>query len=99
MSHRRITLLCAGLALATAPAATAQAASSTFPDDHQFIVNATQSNLAEIAAGRIALKQSDTAAVRAYARKMIADHTKAQATLTAVAKAWKTTVPKRPSAV
>jgi putative membrane protein len=94
MAHRLIALAGAGLALALAPSA---AAASDFPDDHSFIVNATQSNLAEIATSRLALRESESAPVRAYARRMIADHTKAQAELTRLARAWDTTVPRRPS--
>jgi putative membrane protein len=95
MSKRLIALAAAGLSLAAVPSANARP--STFPDDHSFIVNAARSNLAEIATGRIALRESDTAGVRAFARRMIADHTKAQADLTRVAREWDTTVPRRPS--
>jgi putative membrane protein len=94
MSKRLIAL--AGASLALVPA-TSSARPSTFPDDHSFIVNAARSNLAEIETGRLALRESDTAAVRAFARRMIADHTKAQAELTRIARRWDTTVPRRPS--
>lgn len=94
MAHRLIALAGAGLALALAPST---ATASDFPDDHSFLVNAARSNLAEITTGRLALRESDTAPVRAYARKMIADHTKAQAELTRIARRWDTTVPRRPS--
>jgi putative membrane protein len=95
MSNRLIALAGAGLALALAPSASARPA--TFPDDHSFIVNAARSNLAEIATSRLALRESDTRSVRTYARRMIADHTKANAELTRIARAWDTTVPRRPS--
>lgn len=88
----------AAAALALAPA-TASARPSDFPNDHSFIVNAARANLAEIAAGKLALRKSDDAAVRAYARRMIADHTKAHTKLKALAKAWKTTVPTAPAPV
>src|SRR4051794_29103457 len=97
MTHRLFAVALAGGALAFAPSA-ATARPAAFPDDHSFIVNATRANLAEVAAGKLALQKSDDADVRAYARRMIADHTKAQAELTGLARAWKTTVPKAPSA-
>ena len=96
MAHRLLALAVAGLALAEAPAASA--APSSFPDDHSFIVSVSHANLAEVAAGRLALRKSHTAPVRAYARRMITDHTKAQRSLAAVARAWSTTVPRGPSA-
>src|SRR4051794_22194635 len=96
MPHRFLALAGAGLALALAPAA-ATAAPSTSAEDHSFAVNAARANLAEIAAARLALSESRSAPVRAYARRMIADHTKAQAGLARIARAWDTTLPKRPS--
>jgi putative membrane protein len=94
MTYRSMAL--AGAALALVPA-TASARPSDFPDDHAFIVNAGHANVAEIAAARLALNKSDDADVRAYARKMIADHTKAQAELKRLAKAWDTKVPNTPA--
>jgi len=94
MTFRPFAVAAAALALAPA---TASARPSDFPDDHSFIVNAARANLAEISAAKLALNKSDDAAVRAYARKMIADHTKANTQLKALAKAWNTTVPKSPS--
>src|SRR3954452_18829566 len=91
MPARRIAATAAFAALALAPSASASV------DDHLFALNATRANLAEIAAGRLALDKSDDAAVRAYARRMITDHTKAQANLRAIARAMKTTLPKQPS--
>src|SRR3954469_9986390 len=78
-------------AVALAPSASASV------DDHLFAVNATRANLAEVAAARLALNKSDTAAVRTYARKMIADHTAAQKKLAGIAKTTNTTLPKQPT--
>src|SRR3954451_23549822 len=77
--------------VALAPAASPPVDAALFAD------NATRANLAEVAAARLALDKSDDAAVRAYARKMIADHTAAQKKLAAIAKATSTTLPKQPS--
>ena len=86
----------AGLALALAPAVSATPRS--FPDDHSFTVNVSHANLAEVAAGRLALRKSHTTSVRAYARRMVAEHTKAQQDLAVVARTWHTHIPSRPSA-
>ena len=95
MLNRRIAATVAALILA-APAA-ASARPNDFPEDRSFLTNAAQSNLAEIATGRLALRESEDAAVRAYARRMVADHTAAQAQLRRIARAWKTSIPSRPS--
>src|SRR4051795_3176772 len=91
MPVRRIAATAAFAAVALAPSASASV------DDHLFAVNATRANVAEVAAARLALDKSDTAAVRAYARKMIADHTAAQKKLAAIAKDTGTTLPTQPS--
>ena len=95
MPNRRIAAAVAALCLA-APA-TASAVPTDFPEDRSFLVNAAHSNLAEIATGRLALRESDNSAVRTYARRMITDHTAAQRKLRAIADAWNTRVPSRPS--
>src|SRR3954447_5674138 len=91
MPIRRIAATAAFAAVALAPSASASV------DDHLFAVNATRANLAEVATARLALGKSDTAAVRTYARKMIADHTAAQKSLAGIAKNTGTTLPKQPS--
>jgi putative membrane protein len=91
MPVRRIALTAAFAAVALAPSASASV------DDALFADNATRANLAEVAAGRLALDKSDDAAVRAYARKMIADHTAAQKKLAAIAKAVHASLPKQPT--
>jgi putative membrane protein len=97
MFKRPIAAAVAALALATPAAASARP--TDFPEDRSFMVNAAHSNLAEIATGRLALRESQDAGVRTFARKMIADHTAAQAKLRAVARAWSTTLPTKPSPV
>ena len=95
MPNRRIAAAVAALSLA-APA-TASAVPTDFPEDRSFLTNAAHSNLAEIATGRLALRESDNAAVRTYARRMITDHTAAQRKLRAVANALDSRLPSRPS--
>jgi putative membrane protein len=97
MSHRALAAAGACLALAVAaPAAAARPAG--FPADHSFIVGAAQTNLAEIAGGKLALSKSRSKAVRAYARTVVADHSRAEAALAVVARAWHTKLPAGPSA-
>jgi putative membrane protein len=95
MPNRRIAAVVAALSLA-APA-TASALPADFPEDRSFLTNAAQSNLAEIATGRLALRESENSTVRSYARRMITDHTAAQRKLRAIANALDTSVPSRPS--
>src|SRR4051812_47227545 len=91
MPVRRIAAAAVFAAVALAPSASASV------DDALFADNATRANLAEVAAARLALDKSDDAAVRAYARKMITDHTAAQKQLAAIAKAEGTSLPKQPT--
>src|SRR3954462_7013378 len=92
MPQRSIALLGAGAILALAPSAAVASV-----DDALFADNATRANLAEVAAGRLALDKSDDPAVRAHARKMIADHPAAQKKLAAIAKAVHASLPKQPT--
>ncbi|MFC4638894.1 DUF4142 domain-containing protein [Deinococcus hohokamensis] len=66
----------------TAGMSTAQ---MTNDSDVLFMEVATMSNLAEISTSRLALQRSSNAAVRAYAQRMITEHTKAQAELNQIA--------------
>ena len=75
-------LLAASLAVAlpfTALAAGAQEKDSQggTPTDAGFYQNATGANVAEIELSQLALKQGSSAKVKAFAQKMVDDHTKA----------------------
>src|SRR4051812_11736505 len=52
--------------------------------DSTFLVQASQSNWAEIDLGTLALSKATSDSVRAFAQMMITDHTGAQADLTSV---------------
>lgn len=52
--------------------------------DSTFLVQASQSNWAEINLGTLALTKANSDSVRAFAQMMITDHTEAQADLTSV---------------
>ncbi|GGK38356.1 hypothetical protein GCM10008955_35330 [Deinococcus malanensis] len=74
----------AGAPPMTAGMSTAQMTNNS---DVLFMESATISNLSEIATSRLALQRSTNAAVRAYAQRMITEHTMAQAELNRVAAA------------
>ncbi|AWN24048.1 hypothetical protein DKM44_13045 [Deinococcus irradiatisoli] len=66
--------------------------------DVLFMEVMTISNLAEIQTSQLALKKSSNADVKAFAQKMISDHTKAQAELNALAKSKGVVLTNKPGA-
>ncbi len=54
--------------------------------DKEFAMKAAQAGMAEVAEARIALKNSQRPDIQVFARRMIADHTKANEQLKAIAK-------------
>jgi len=66
---------------------------SPLPDDKDFIIKASQANMAEIEAGNIASEKASTDSVKTYARMMVSDHTTAQNELESIAKARNVTLP------
>jgi putative membrane protein len=82
----KVTVLIGGvaLALAAAPAFAQSAAPAAAPS---FASTASVSNTFEVEEGKLALKQATSPKVKAFARMMIADHTKAEKKLQAAAKA------------
>src|SRR5262249_13640263 len=81
--------------LAVASVATAQGQSSN--SDKEFVSKAAEAGLAEVAEARIALKNSKRPDVQMFARRMIADHTKANAQLKSIAKQQGMELPNAPS--
>ncbi|HEY4154145.1 MAG TPA: DUF4142 domain-containing protein [Puia sp.] len=63
-------------------------------DDSSFLSKASEANLAEIDAGKLAAAKAGSAWVKKYAEKMVADHTAAQAELAELAKKESATIPK-----
>jgi putative membrane protein len=61
--------------------------------DRQFMMKATQGNLAEVKTGQLALQKSKDASVRQVAQRLITDHTKAQQQLTSLAQSLHVTLP------
>jgi putative membrane protein len=61
--------------------------------DKAFLIAAAQGNIAEIDAAKLALAQSASDSVKAFAQMMIADHTDAQTQLAALAQQQSVTLP------
>jgi putative membrane protein len=64
--------------------------------DQSFVTTAARANLAEIEAGRIATERSGNAEVKKFAQRMIDDHGKANADLSALARKKGWSVPEQP---
>lgn len=81
-----------------APAATQQGASSQLAgDDKDFLENAAQAGHTEIEGSKLAQTHATSADVKAFAEKMIQDHTKVGEELNALAKSKGYTPPTEPS--
>ncbi|KAF0813649.1 hypothetical protein IGB42_02000 [Andreprevotia sp. IGB-42] len=72
------------------------AAGALSATDEAFIRQAGQASVAELAAARLALKRSQRADIKAFARQMVDDHTAANAKLETLASAKKTPPPHEP---
>ncbi|MER5418314.1 DUF4142 domain-containing protein [Streptosporangium roseum] len=66
--------------------------------DRQFLTQAHQGNLTEIAAGKAAQSKGKANAVRSIGAMLVADHTKLDKKLQQVAQRLKVTLPERPTA-
>ena len=69
------------------------AASALNKADQKIVMDMARANMAEIEAGKIAVSKSQNAEVKAYAQRMIDDHTKALADVTALAQNKGVTLP------
>ncbi|MGW1728000.1 DUF4142 domain-containing protein [Streptomyces sp. NPDC002306] len=97
---RRYTLvtLVAAASLAGLSAPQAIAAASPASQDHAFLMQVHQGNLAEIAAGRDAGKHATTACVKNAGQTLVLDHTKLDASVRKLADKTHTKLPSAPSA-
>jgi putative membrane protein len=68
-----LRLVFAGALLVACSAASAAPSSA----DTDFVMKAGQAGMAEVAAGRMAEKQGQSAATKAFGKRMVTDHTKA----------------------
>ena len=98
----------AGIALAQTQVGTTQGGSRQTTDttakseaisahDKQFMRKAAQSNMAEVAEGRIAADKSQNPAVKAFAARMIEDHSQANDKLLQIAQELKVKLPAEPN--
>jgi len=81
-------------AAATCVTTVAMAASST---DTDFATKAAQAGMAEVAAGKVAESKGASASVKAFGKRMVADHTKAGDELKKVADKSGVSLPASPS--
>lgn len=85
--------VCAGVAALGLMAATAASARS----DADFMKQAAQNGAAEIEASKLALQKAQRSEVKAFAEKMVADHTKTSDELKQLAASKKVNLPDGPS--
>ena len=107
MKFNSLTLVSAAVLALAAVGAQAQsaatsdtAASGAVKLSHQdasFLRDASEANNAEVAAGKLAVAQSQSADVKTFAQMMIDDHTKAEGELTALASQKGVKVSDKPS--
>jgi putative membrane protein len=96
MVIRRVALTVALVGVLLAPGAAASGAQSD--QDTAFLRAAHQSNLAEIAGGRIAQRQGNSQQVKDLGARFVADHTRLDAALRATAADLDVSLPSAPNA-
>lgn len=65
-------------------------------DDSKFVVKAASGGMAEVELGNLAIKKAQNANVRAFGAMMVADHSKANKLLTAMANSDRISLPQYP---
>ncbi len=98
-----LATLAATAVLCCAPAfaqttAQSQSSSSASSQDKMFLKDAAAGNMAEVAAGKVALDKSSNEQVKQFAQKMVDDHTKLQDQLKPVAQQLNVDLPTEPKA-
>lgn len=78
--------------------ANASYAQSLDKGDQKILSDLAQANMAEVAAGKIALQKSESADVKKFAQQMVDDHTKGLQEVQDVAKSKNVTLPSEPDA-
>jgi putative membrane protein len=94
MQHTSFRILGGAAALLLSAAALAQALANR---DREFLEQAAQNGLAEVSASRLALEKSRNDQVRAFAQRMVDDHTRANEDLKALATRKQYQPPAEPS--
>ncbi len=97
---RKITCAIAAIVMMSAGGTSIAMASTTAvsPQDRVFLAGAHQSNLAEIAAGKLAQSKGQSQAVKDLGKMLVTDHTKLDAAGSKVAAAVNVTLPAKPNA-
>lgn len=95
MTLKHLFLCSAVVGLAVALPARAQAPQPT-DDDKKFLATAAQSDQNEIALSKLAEQKATNRAVKGYARKMVAEHTKLTNSMKPYAAEWGVTPPTGP---
>jgi len=72
------------------------AAPAVDKSDQKIVIGMAQANMAEVAAGKLALEKSQSVEVKAFAQQMIDDHGRALADVTALAQDKGVTLPAAP---
>jgi putative membrane protein len=80
-------------AMATTTGQTGGTSSALSPDDKEFLSKAGMGGLFEVEAGRLALQKAENPDVKAYAQRIVTDHSKANAELAQLATAKGTALP------
>lgn len=86
----------AALALACPVAAQQGATGAVPPADKNFMIKAAQGGMGEVVLGQLALAHASRAGVKQFGRRMVNDHTKANAQLMQVAAKQGVTLPAAP---
>ena len=85
--NNTMKLTCCAVLGITSLAMTASAKAAT-DDDKKFLATASQSDQNEIALSKVAEQKATNPAVKAFAQKMVAEHTKMSASMKPYAEAW-----------
>ena len=88
------------IALATASVvwlATHAQAAPISPQDQQFVIDAAQTNIAEVGAGKLALQKGTSPAIKQLGQTLITDHTRAEDQLQQIAQQHGLQLPQTPN--
>lgn len=96
-----VLLSCQAVGAATTPepnhAYQVSAVGAVSEDDQQFLMGAASGDMAEIALGKIASTHCESDPCKAFARRMVADHSRNLAKVKGLAKSLGVVLPKEPS--
>lgn len=95
MNNKTLRIAAACVAMLAAAASHAQGLNK---GDQRILKDLAQANMAEVAAGNIALQKATRQDVKAFAQQMVDDHTKGLQAVQAVAQSKNVTLPTEPDA-